>query len=334
MNQKKKKGEQYVKALHIEVPRDRKESTYRMLNVIFGSSSTIKLLGRDLRMTPVITADTTSHQKEKINHLIEKQRKYLNNISTAISYDLGDIDYVSKSLNITMRTMIMNIESVDNSTPLFLSIDYNDYSGGYVLTFPEHKENEARDYIAQLPSFLHWLYGDDVLELLTDYAVERAHAAPWSEEHMRAISQEDTALDMLLDEANKFAWLRDDKEVIFEAAPEVKPAVSAFLFQRAHDGDSVSTFHPKKKSKTIDDQDSLSEVATNVSMDIDKEAAPIVNLYTPILPANPSENSQSDPHPSVGKSNPSPSDNDVQHRQAVPRGSFPEHQDGDSGVSL
>ena len=64
---------------------------------------------------------------------------------------------------------------------------------------------------------------------------------------MRAISQEDTALDTLLEEANKFTWLRDDNEVVIEAVPEPPSAASAFLFNRARDGDSVSTFHPNAR---------------------------------------------------------------------------------------
>ena len=107
-----KKGSQYVKALHVEVPRTEKVATYRMLSRILGSSSRMKLLGRNLRMTPVPTADTPTHQKTKINRLIAKQERYLNNIATAVSYDLQDIDYVIHILNKTLRQMIMDIEQI------------------------------------------------------------------------------------------------------------------------------------------------------------------------------------------------------------------------------
>ena len=89
------------------------------------------------------------------------------------------------------------------------------------------------------------MYGDAVLELLSDFAVERAYDAPWSEEHMRAISKEDTAIDSLLDEANQYDWLWGANEVIMETPPE-KSQASAFLINRAREDDSVSTFQSKK----------------------------------------------------------------------------------------
>ena len=97
------KGNQYTKALHIEVPRDEKEKTYRMLQRFLGSTARKRILERDPRMVPTWKSDLTSHQKTKITHLIDKQHKFLRNISTALSYDLVDIDYVSSSLHTSLR---------------------------------------------------------------------------------------------------------------------------------------------------------------------------------------------------------------------------------------
>ena len=306
------KGNQYVKALHVEVPRQEHDATYRMLLRFFGSTSKQKILHRNLRMIPVITADTPTHKKTKISHLIEKQKRFVNNISTAISYDLSDIDYLDPMINMTMRSIIMDIETIEKPKTLFLGIDYSEYSSGYVITFPTYLESEARDCIAQLPSFLHWLYGDPILQLLTDSAVERAYEAPWSEELMRAVSKEDTALDSLLDEANQVDWLRNEDEVIIEIPPE-KNAASAFLFDRACDNDSVSTFRtkksrpptndsPSKKTKTDKNQD---VDMTNVTPSPEKTAVPdtpmtpkmntISQLDTPLINTNKSSNQTGHP---------------------------------------
>ena len=261
---KDKKGSQYIKALHVEVPRNENIATYQILLKFLGSSSNYQLLHRNLRMIPVLTADTPTHKKAKISRLIGKQQRYINNISTAVSYDLQDVDYLIPSLQKTLRQMIMEIEQVASpEETLFLSIDYNDYSSGYVLTFPTHLESEARDCISQLPSFLHWMYGDNVLEQLTDFAVERAHAAPWSEELMRAVSQEDTALDNLLQEADQLDWLRNDNEVVIEDTP-VSTQTSAFLFNRAVDDDSVSTFRSKKTRPTVNETPTKKQKANEV----------------------------------------------------------------------
>lgn len=337
-----KKGSQYVKALHVEVPRDEKLATYRMLLKFLGSSSQFNLLGRNLRMTPVPTAETPTHQKTKIIRLIAKQERYLNNIATAITYDLQDIDYTIPSLNKTLRQIIMDIEQVDTSEPLFLSIDFSEFSSGYVLTFPAHVESEARDCISQLPSFLHWMYGDQVLEQLTDFAVERAQDAPWSEELMRAVSQEDTALDNLLDEADQFSWLRNENEVIIEDTPE-RIATSAFLFHRATNNDSVSTFRTKKsrpdetispikKQKANDKNDIVTQ--DNTSQQVTPDMSQIKKLDTPLLTNNglavqSGSNSKQVPLNPTNSIGPL-----LQTRQAVEDGNRPPDHSSESGVSL
>ena len=281
-----KKGSQYIKALHVEVPRNESIATYQILLKFLGSTSKYRLLQRNLRMIPVLTNETPSHKKSKISRLIGKQQRYLNNITTAVSYDLQDVDYIIPSLQKSLRQMIMDIEQVENpGKSLFLSIDYNEFSSAYVLTFPTHLESEARDCISQLPSFLHWLYGDHVLEQLTDFAVERAYAAPWSEELMRAVSQEDTALDNLLQEADQVDWLRNESEVIIEDSP-TKNAASAFLFNRTVDNDSVSTFRTKKSRPEVPDTP-LKKQKANESEDVvmlDTTNPETSNIITPVTP--------------------------------------------------
>ena len=249
------KGQQYVKALHIEVPRDEKETTYALLSKIFGSKRKECLLGRELRMVPAIRKESTGYIKQKIIHLIEKQEKYLATLSATESYDLNDIDYVHSSLNMSLRQMIMGLKTLrtfnekDEPIPIFLSIDAVTWpQDAHALSYPTHLADEAQEYISSLPSFLHWCYGDDVLDMLNISAVRKAREAPWDPEQMRAITPESMELDAIEAEAVTFApWVMTEDVVQIN---NITTVTNDFMFQRATDADSVSTFNTKKSNRS------------------------------------------------------------------------------------
>ena len=60
-------GRQYVRALHIEAPKDKAELTYRARSKFFCSTSRKPILFRRLRMVPVLRQSNTSRTKAKIN---------------------------------------------------------------------------------------------------------------------------------------------------------------------------------------------------------------------------------------------------------------------------
>ena len=203
-------GKQYVRALHIEVAKENAEQTYRALNQFFGSRSKVNILYRRLRMVPVLRQSNPQRTKDKINQLIEMQRSYNDRLDTATSYDLVNIDTVRGDVAKSLRQIIMQLRALDGSDQLvFTSIDYEQFSGNHVLTFPKMLKSQAWDYATQLPSFLHWLYGDPILILLTSTAVERALETPWSEEDMCAISKQDLELDEYVADGKDICWMQD-----------------------------------------------------------------------------------------------------------------------------
>ena len=124
-------------------------------------------------------------------------------------------------------------------------------------------KSQAWDYITQLPSFLHWVYGDPILKLLTDAAVERALDAPWSEEDMCTISKQDNELDTYAADAKGISWMQDviqdqEQEIEIEDNEEVRKN-EAFLFRRITDDDSISTFNNRKGTRNeISNEDETS----------------------------------------------------------------------------
>ena len=259
---KSDRGQQYIRALHIEVPRDMKDITYSILGKLFSSASPTRLLYRDLRMVPVLRKELTSYVKMKVNHLIAKQEKYLSTLSVAELYNLDDIDYVNSSLKMSMREMIMSLKTLrtfdknNQSMPVFTSIDAITWpEAGYALTYPTYLEDEAQEYIASLPSFLLWCYGDQVMDMLTPAAARQAHAAPWDPEEMRSITPQSMELDAITAEADNVApWM--DNEVPSIHIPNINKVTENFLFQRSTDADSISTFNTKKSNRSdADDLD-------------------------------------------------------------------------------
>ena len=118
------------------------------------------------------------------------QRSFTSRIEIATCYDILDLDTVRVDIGLSLRQIIMELRTLDGSDQvIFLSVDYDEYKSNYQLTFPKALQSQAWDYIAQLPSYLRWAYNDPIFKSLTSSAVERAIAAPLSEEDMCAISK-------------------------------------------------------------------------------------------------------------------------------------------------
>lgn len=138
------------------------------------------------------------------------QRSFTSRIETAICYDILDLETIRDGIGMSLRQIIMELRTLDGSDQsIFLSVDYDEYNSKYQHTFPKALKSQAWDYIAQLPSYLDWAYKDPIFKLLTSSAVERALAAPWSEEDMCAISKEEMELDAYATDVNDMSWMKD-----------------------------------------------------------------------------------------------------------------------------
>jgi len=137
---------------------------------------------------------------------------------------------------------------------IFQNVDFSSWHNCYVVTFPKHLEKEADDYIAQLPTYLHYLYGDEVLLMLSAEGAAQAHRSKWDPEKLCATSNIDIELDAVTNESSDKGWL-----------PELKLEILDFdttnlewqtqLHTRATDADSISTFASKKVGHQNRDQE-------------------------------------------------------------------------------
>ena len=238
------------KAMIIEVKREEKEEAYRVLGRIFSTSNNIKILGTEMRMIPVMSSDLPSHTKRKIARMTHKQEQFLSTLVTKPCVYLSEIDYFNTKLKTTLRDMIMNLETLKTFDPdgnpmkIFLNVDYSNWHSSYVLTFPKHLEKEADDFIAQMPAYLQYVYGEEVLYMLTAEGAVKANESKWDEENLCATSNLDLELDAIELESSNKAWIPNLKEDII-AFDTNQIEMQGKLHDRATDADSVSTFASK-----------------------------------------------------------------------------------------
>ena len=258
---KKKDNEsnKWNKALVIEVKREDKDQIHYILGKIFSTSNNEKILGTNLRMIPMLNNDLPSHTKMKISHLIAKQEQFLSTLIIKPCLFVSEIDYYNVKLETTMREIIMNLETLrtfnskGESMKIFQNIDYSSWHASYVVTYPKHLSKEAEDYIAQLPAYLHYIYGDEVLHMLSADGMARAHSSKWDPENLCATSNLDLELDAVATESSDKGWLPTLQMEVVEFDTE-NIEWQAELHKRATDADSVSTF--ASKTKVIQQQNS------------------------------------------------------------------------------
>ena len=95
-------------------------------------------------MIPLMNSDLPSHTKKKIAQMTHKQEQFLSTLIVKPCVYLSEIDYYNTELKTT-------------------NVDYSSWHSSYVVTFPSHLEKEAEDYITQLPAYLKYFYGEEVL---------------------------------------------------------------------------------------------------------------------------------------------------------------------------
>ena len=100
-NFKEPNGNQLIKALHIKVPENERDITYKILEVIFVLDSEFKILGTSMLMVPIIRDNIPIYKIDDIHHLVVKQKQFLD-----------QLQFISHpGIQMFMRDMIMKINN-------------------------------------------------------------------------------------------------------------------------------------------------------------------------------------------------------------------------------
>ena len=173
--------EQKTYALHVEVE-DKGGQKYEYMNILLkrygrntGTVECNSPNGVRMRFVKLQRDAISTKEKEKLNRLRIRQKKFNSVILTEETEELEHLDYCSSEDDITLREMIMEIRSERyKDTQLFFSVDADWRGRGHVFSFSPKMEEEATIMIRTLLPYLKHKYPDEpVEEYFTEEAVER-----------------------------------------------------------------------------------------------------------------------------------------------------------------
>ena len=92
-----------LKALHIEVPKDERDTTYEFMQILVGLGSKFKVLGTNMLMVPVLHSEIPTHKIDNINHLIYKHKQFTDKLVFAKTCDFDFIDRKNVDSKLSIR---------------------------------------------------------------------------------------------------------------------------------------------------------------------------------------------------------------------------------------
>jgi len=195
----------------------------------------------------MLSKDLPSHTKMKISHLVAKQEQFLSILIVKPCVCLSEIYYYNYNLKMTMREIIFELENPhkldkdDKPMEVFLSVDYSQWHSSYVVTFPSYLDEEADDYTTQLPAYLHYVYDNEILFMLTDEGSVSAQNSKLDPKKLCATSNIDLELDAVTSESQSFGWLPGLQENFIQFDTS-NIELQTDLHRKATDTYSISTF--------------------------------------------------------------------------------------------
>ena len=209
-----KPNKNHTRALHLEVERRAQQATEDIVAKMYGYGVSEFPAGIKMRYVKTIDKNIPTHTKNKIIALKRKQEAFLRSIEHATSWDIETLDHKSSKAEKTLREFLMELKTEENDDEMFVSVSTEPRRGdGVVFTFAKVYEAEARNMVAQLPSFLCSKHGVGVFEYFSHDAVERAKAAPWNDEKKCAVTQHDVYMDQGIEDNDGRSWVIDLTEM-------------------------------------------------------------------------------------------------------------------------
>ena len=266
-----KSNDKQAKAIHIEVAREHSLAARTMFSALYGSSVNSFLL--DIWMRYVITPSPslTAQMRDGAATLRHKQVWVPESIEHGQSCDILDLDTIIKDHSLSLRSMIMKINSKEDKQQLFMSVNEDKFGDGHFFTFRKSKESKARNMIVQFGSYLIHLYSETIISSLIVPVATRATSSPWDVEAHCAKSPEDESLQQLVTLADGMDWLKSPQvaaPVILKPPEQQKFNKKSVGFQFNPDTSSIATFNPKKNQESSPSEKSVGSNDAEDDMDV------------------------------------------------------------------
>ena len=246
-------GAKGVRAVHLDCELGKQETVKAYLKLALKSQGFQQEFGIKMFLVPVMTNGDSPHQKEKLKIAIRKQDMIRKCLTHAFTWEILTPDRRVPALqNVTLRKLLFKIKSPETKETLFYGLDKKwGRDGGWTVTFPRKYEEEAREWIAQLPAYLHHEHGEPAFKWFTTEAIDRARDTEWDDEKDRPVPPEERELDEINDGTMDLSWVD-----------------MSFILMDEKDATKTSVARPQKKSQeavyNLDDR-STSTFGTAVS---------------------------------------------------------------------
>ena len=175
----------------MDVPKEYTAQAQKLISYTYGRNATNFPLGIKMRYVKTYNKELQSFLRKDIIVLRSKQDWFLNSISHGNTWELTQIDNMNKNDHYHLRQTLMNLQTTDKKSYLFLGINRDERENSFAFTFPTKFEDDARDMIAQLAPYIIFQHDESALKYLTPEADKRAIESPWDETLNRDISDTD-----------------------------------------------------------------------------------------------------------------------------------------------
>jgi len=189
-----------AKALHLECEAGKEDNYASMIAKLYSTQRTTTPCGEGMRFVGYSSRYQNTSFLRKLNTLRNRQAWFSASVGTMRTYEIAELDYCSSKLTFTMRRLLMDMTTEEEGNKLFWTVDLTWNNDGIMFTFPLKHGEEARNRIADLGPYVYHYKGERAIKkYFTPAAAERALNSSWDEDNNRAISQEEEAMDDLLD---------------------------------------------------------------------------------------------------------------------------------------
>ena len=173
-----------LKAVHLECARKDERSARLRLKKLYSTASTEYPLGIRMRLIPEYRdiKGNVSNIK-KVANIRAKQAHFLKALENDSTDDIMNLDVTHSTLNLTLREMIMSIQSWgDYEANLFHGINQSWKGNKITFSFLPMQSNAAKMIIDGIIPFIRSKYGDEALDFFVPEAVDTKSDWSWDDE--------------------------------------------------------------------------------------------------------------------------------------------------------
>lgn len=236
-----------TKAAHIEVSENDWQHVDATLSNTYNSNAKRFPLGLKLRYVTPYPDAIGSKAKEKVEYLVNRQSAFCSHIEFAPIPTISQIDRIDPIIGKSVRELIMDLKDSKDEF-IFVSVEKNlGARGGFRVSFLPSLQPDARDTSQVIAAHIYHSLGKEtrILNYCTEEGKTLCATTSFNPTDKVVVCNSEVALDNMKEWDTEFHF--ENLVLVNDASPNVEPSPAEKAF--AGSQDSVSTFHPHRKSR-------------------------------------------------------------------------------------